>query len=72
MWRRWGRTALLLVASLLVVAGGVVSYVHFIERRAPGELHGLASIQAFDLETFKKTFNADSNEVRVLAMLSPT
>ena len=72
MWKRQVRAALVLVASLLVAAGGMAAYVHFIERRGPGERPGLASPQAFDLETFKEIFNADTNEVRVLAMLSPT
>jgi len=72
VWRHRVRTLFLLLASLLVVTGGIVAFVHFIHRRAPEERPGVAALQAFELESFKESFNADASEVRVLAMLSPT
>jgi len=63
--------ALLLLAPLLVAAGAVVAYVQR-ARQAPEDRRRVSALQAFDLETFKKTFDAGSDGVRVLAMLSPT
>lgn len=66
------RQTLLFLASLLVAACGIVAYVHHAHRQASEERRRPASLQAFDLETFKKTFNAGADKTRVLAMLSPT
>jgi hypothetical protein len=72
MRKRWSRAAFPLVASLLVAAAGIGAYVHHARRQAREERPRLASLQAFDLETFTKTFNAGAGDARVLAMLSPT
>jgi hypothetical protein len=71
MTKGWVGTAFAVAASLLAAAG-IVACVHDARRQAPEERPLLASLQAFDLDTFKRTFNAGAGEARVLAMLSPT
>lgn len=72
MSKRWVRAAFPLMASLLVVAGGIVAYVHRTHHQTPEGRPRPGSLQPLDLETFKRTFNGGAGEVRVLAMLSPT
>ena len=72
MAKKWIRITVLVTASLLLAAAAIVAYLHSTSRRAQGEERHPASLQAFDLETFKKTFDAGADGVRVVAMLSPT
>jgi hypothetical protein len=72
MNRGWVRAALPIVASALVAAGVLSVCVQHTRVEAPAERPRLASLETFDLKTFKRTFNAGAGGTRVVAMLSPT
>jgi hypothetical protein len=64
----------LLVAGLVVavVSAGVVLWMKLAPRRVPPGQPPLLTLNADSLWAVREAFNASRDEVRVLAMLSPT
>jgi hypothetical protein len=63
---------LLLVLVAVVAVAGLWLYQNYAPRHAPAGQPTLVSLNADTFDQFVRSFNAASDQVRVLVMLSPT
>ena len=61
-----------LLAAGIVVSVAAFALVRFAPRRVPPGQPPLSILEASSLPAFRDAFNAQSDQVRVLVMLSPT
>ena len=70
---RMALKSLLLVAAVALVVGvATFAWMKLSPRRVPPGQPPLAKLDSSSLPAFRATFNAAGDEIRVLAMLSPT
>jgi hypothetical protein len=61
------------LGALVLVAGGLgLTWVKYAPRRVPQGQPPLAALDLSSLPSFRDAFNGRAEEVRVLALLSPT
>ena len=65
------RTLLLVLVAVIAVAG-LWLYQNYGPRHTPAGQQALVSLNADTFDQFVRSFNAASDQVRVLVMLSPT
>ncbi|MGH9868040.1 MAG: hypothetical protein ACREAA_07755 [Candidatus Polarisedimenticolia bacterium] len=66
------KSLLVLFAAALILLAATLAWMRFAPRRVPEGQPPLATLEAGSLPAFRDAFNARSEQVRVLAMLSPT
>jgi len=71
--RKAFKSFLVLLAAVILVSVAAFAWVRFAPRRVPAGQSPLAVLdEAGSLAAFRDAFNAGSEQVRVLVMLSPT
>jgi hypothetical protein len=66
------KALLVIFAAAFFVSAAVFAWMRFAPRRVPAGQPPLAILEAGSLAAFRDAFNAQSEQVRVLVMLSPT
>ena len=70
---RWPlKVVLLAAAALVVVAGAGFAWLKLAPRRVPAGQPPLVTLGPGSLPAFRDAFNGSGEEIRVLALLSPT
>lgn len=71
-WRTFAKLGAILVGAGLLFGLLALAWVKYAPRETPKGQPPLAVLDASSLQDFRDTFNAGSDGVRILVMLSPT